>query len=494
MGIVINQSIRSSVVAYLGVIIGFINVLWLYTYFFTPEQIGLFRLIQSSAFLLATFGQIGLGSSVIKFFPRFKEEKGFLGAAILGVFIGFGLLLIVTFVFKNAITNYFSSESALFIEYFRLTLAITLSLIFFQVLEAFSRSLMNIVLPTILRDLGLRIFISLAVVLYGFNLISFDWALYIVLIAYVLNASALLYYLAFHNGMGLSFNFNFLKNGELRKVLNYGSYSLLGAGGTQIILQIDSVMISGTEGLEATGIYTIAFFIGVVIEMPKRAITQVSSALISDSFTKNDLKAIHKLYKQTSINQLIIGTLLLLGIWSNIENVYAFIPDGELYINGINVVLFIALGKLSDMAFGVNGEIIVMSNYYRFNVIAISILAILTIVLNYYLIPLYGIEGAAMASFAAMLSFNLIKFIFVWLKFGLQPFSKKSLLFLLIIAFTLLGEYLLPAFNHELLDLVVRSLIITILLIVPTYYLKVSEEFNQVLESVFVKLGLKRTQ
>lgn len=492
MGIVINQSIKSSVVAYVGVAIGFVNVLWLYTTFLTAEQIGLFRLIQSSAFLLATFGQIGLGSSVVKFFPQFKEEKGFLGTALVGALIGFVLLLITTFLFKTGITTYFSSESALFVEYFGLTLAITLSLIFFQVLEAFCRSMLNIVLPTILRDLGLRVIISIAIFLYGFGLISFDLSLYLVLTAYAKNAIVLLLYISVKKNLGLSFNPGYLKGGKLKEVLHYGFYSLLGAGGTQIILQIDSVMVSGMEGLDANGIYTIAFFIGVVIEMPKRAITQVSSALISDSFSKKDMPAVQKLYQQTSINQMIIGSLLLLGIWSNIDNLYAFIPNGGIYSEGISVVLFIALGKLSDMIFGVNGEIIVMSKYYRFNVVAIGILAASTIVLNFYLIPIYGIEGAAIASFIAMLTFNLIKFIFVWVKFNLQPFSFKSLILLLIIAVTIIGESLLPKFDLLLLDLIIRSALITILLVLPTYYLKVSIEFNKVLESVFARIGLKR--
>ena len=84
MGIVIKQSIRSSIIAYLGVAIGYINVLWLYPYFLSIEQVGLFRLIQSSAYLLATFGQIGLGQSLVKFFPEQKENKGFLSSILIG--------------------------------------------------------------------------------------------------------------------------------------------------------------------------------------------------------------------------------------------------------------------------------------------------------------------------------------------------------------------------------------------------------------------------
>ena len=332
-------------------------------------------------------------------------------------------------IFKSVIISYFKRESALFIEYFALTLIITCSLVFFQVLEAFSRSLFNIVIPTILKDIIVEFLQLLQLIGYGFDLMNFDESLYLVVFVYSLNAISLLIYVARIRGLGLNLNFSFLRDGILAQVLRFGFYSLLGAGGTQIILQIDSVMVSGMEGLDATGIYTIAFFIGIVIEIPKRSITQVSSALISQASQKHDYEAVKKLYKQTSINQMIIGSLLLITIWSNIENIYSFIPNHEQYINGINVVLFIALGKLSDMVFGVNGEIIVMSKYYRFNVLAIGILALSTIILNYYLIPKYGLEGAAIASFISMLGFNALKFLFLWSKYKLQPFTKQSFCF-----------------------------------------------------------------
>jgi O-antigen/teichoic acid export membrane protein len=244
-------------------------------------------------------------------------------------------------------------------------------------------------------------------------------------------------------------------------------------------------MISGAIGLEATGIYTIAFFIGVVIEMPKRAITQISSALLSQSFNSGDMAAVKKLYQQTSINQMIIGTLLFIGIWSNLDSVYQLIPNSEDYINGFNVVLFIALGKLSDMMFGTNGEIIIMSKYFRFNVVAVSLLAIITIVLNTILLPIYGIEGAAISSFIAMLSFNVLKYIFVWWKFKIQPFTLSTLKFIFVAGITILINYFLPKFDDIYIDLLIRSFVITIVLMGSTYALKISDEMNEVIVKAF---------
>lgn len=491
MGIIIRQSIKSSILAYIGVAIGFANILLLYPYFLSTEQVGLFRLIQSSAYLLATFGQLGLAQSFIKFFPDLKNEKGLIGATLLGGSLGFLLLCLISIISKAQLIEYFSSESPLFVEYFQLTLLVTYLIILFQLLEAYSRSLLSIVPPTLLREVGLRASTTASLLLYGFELISFNMLVYLLLAVYGLAVGGLLIYFWKRNQIHLSLDLNFLKNGRLKKILNYGLFSLIGAGGTQIILQIDSIMISGSLGLEKTGIYTIAFFIGIVIEMPKRAITQLSAPLLAQSFSKNDMPAVQKLYQQTSINQLLIGSLLLIGIWANLTNIYAFIPNKEAYLTGMNVVLFIGLGKLSDMAFGTNGEIIVMSKYYKFNVIAVSFLAVLTILLNLILIPNYGIEGAAIASFLAMLSFNIIKFFFVWFRFKIQPFNVGTVKILGIVLITLFANSLIKPLQSEIIDLIIRSGIISIILLGLAYLFKVSKEFSELANQVLSRLKLR---
>ncbi len=478
MGIVIKQSIRSSIIAYLGVLIGYINVLWLFPYFLEADQIGLFRLIQSSAFLMATFGQFGLSSALVKFFPKLKDQKGFLSFIILGGVFGFILFAAFTFLFKTEITAYFAKESGLFIEYFGITLLISFILIQFQLLEAYCRSLLKIVIPTLVRDIQLRLSITVLVALYALDIISFNGLIQWLSAAYLLMVITVIFYLRQHKAFQLSFNFKFINTALLKQIMTYAVYMMIGAGGTQIVLQIDSIMVSGALGLDATGVYTIAFFIGVVIEMPKRSITQISAPLIAQAFEKNDMPAVEKLYKQTSINQMIIGSLLLIGIWANLESLYSFIPNGEIYIQGINVALFIGLGKLSDMIFGTNGEIIVMSKHYKFNVVAVGILALLTIALNLLLISKYGIEGAAIASFLAMLTFNLSKFLFVWVKFKIQPFSMGSIKLLAIIGLVLWVNQWIPTLEQTLLDILIRSTVITILLVGLTIGLKVSEEVN----------------
>src|SRR5690606_36662766 len=160
--------------------------------------------------------------------------------------------------------------------------------------------------------------------------------------------------------------------------------------------KIDSLMVTSMIGLDANAIYSIGFAMAVVIEMPRRAISQVIMPVIAEKFSQNQTGEIDALYKRVAVNQSLLSILIFLLIWVNVDNLYSFIPNQEVYQTGKWVVLLISLGKLSDIIFSVNGEIIIFSKYYLFNITATVLMSIVIIILNLLLIPEYGIEGAAL--------------------------------------------------------------------------------------------------
>src|SRR4051794_12704479 len=93
MGIVIRQSIKSSIVSYLGVVIGTVNLLWLYTRFLSTEQIALTRVLLGASLLFATFSQLGTTQITDRFFPHFKDDSrkhnGFLIFLLFYPLVGF---------------------------------------------------------------------------------------------------------------------------------------------------------------------------------------------------------------------------------------------------------------------------------------------------------------------------------------------------------------------------------------------------------------------
>src|SRR5690606_16556395 len=156
-------------------------------------------------------------------------------------------------------------------------------------------------------------------------------------------------------------NWRPLSSAFRKEYIRYSLITLLGTAGAILIMKIDSLMVSSMIGLDANAIYAIGFAIAVVIEMPRRAVSQVVMPVIAEKFALNQPKEINVLYKKVAVNQLLLCLLIFLGIWANIDTLYLVVPIREVYQAVKGVVLLIGLGKRCDVLFSVNGEIIVSS-------------------------------------------------------------------------------------------------------------------------------------
>lgn len=487
MGIVVKQTIRTSFITYLGALIGYVNVIWLFPKFLTIDQIGLLRALQDLALLLAPFAALGLNTSILRYAPQFKGKQlhAFFTFTLLSTLLTIGFFTLVFLVFREELLSPFLDKAPRIAEYGHVALVLVLVMVLLFLFEAFSRSQLNIVFPNFIREICIRAFTTLTILLFIWFWQDIETLIYSLIGIYGLALLVLASYLFLAGGLRLNTDFQFLNRPFIKNFARYSLYTFLGSSGVMIVQKVDSLMVSSLLGTSENGIYTTAFFIAVVIEMPNRAILQISVPLLSRSFEKGDLKEINTLYTEAAINQLLIGLLFFIGIVINLPNLFALMPKGEDFARGSWVVILIGLGKLIDIMAGINGEIIVMSRHYRFNLLAVGILALLTILFNYLLIPILGLEGAALASMVAIVFYNVVKYIFVYRKFRIQPFSWKTLKALLLGGIVLAIGLWLPRLENSWLDLFYRSAIVSILYLGFTYWLKLSKEANELIHSGF---------
>ena len=86
-------------------------------------------------------------------------------------------------------------------------------------------------------------------------------------------------------------------------------------------------------------------------------------------------------------------------------------------------LLFILLsGRFFSSICGPVGVVLQMTNNQHIFQNILLIAAVFNISLNYFLIPIYGINGAAFASFASLLFWNIFMVIVVKKKFGFYSF------------------------------------------------------------------------
>jgi O-antigen/teichoic acid export membrane protein len=284
--------------------------------------------------------------------------------------------------------------------------------------------------------------------------------------------------------------FGFIKKGLRKDMLKFMLFMLSVGVGTSLSGKIDVLMISQKISLTGTGIFTIAFFMASFIEIPSRAISQITVPFVSQALKDNDMPRISMLYKRVSINQLTISGLLFCLIWINADNFFKIMPNGEIYETGKYVILFIGAAKLFDAVTGINSAILGNSRYYYYSLLFIFFLAIISVVNNMLLIPIYGVVGAAIATSVSIFLFNTCMVLFVWWKLKVQPFSWHTLKPILAIAVVLLINLLLKELAYPWVDAMIRSSLSLAVFVLIIYFLKASEDINGLAGNVLARLRI----
>jgi len=494
LGVIQKQSISGTIYSYIGVILGFITTGILYPLIFSTEEIGLFRILVSYSLLFSQFAGLGINTITIKLFPYFRDydskHHGFLGLALLISAVGLIISVFAFLLLKSSILNGDKEGSELFARYFYFVIPLIVFTLLFNVFDSYYRMLYNAVIGIIYKEVVQRVFILLMIILYFLQIIDFNQAVILYTVALISPSLFLFISLSYNKLLFINPDFSFIDKKMSKEIINVGLFGILASFSGILSMTIDSIMVERFLGLSALGVYTITFFFGGLILVPLRTMSKISAVVIADAWKANDIEIIDIIYKKSSISLSIIGLLLLIGIWGNIDNIFHIIPIK--YIGGKYVILIIGIANLSDILLSVSGQIIINSKHYRYLSYFLIIFAILLIVSNYILIPIYGIVGAALATLISKFIYNIIRYIFLYKKYKLQPFTYKIILLYLIGIMAYGISLLLPQQHNFIIDIIIRSTIITIVFVIPVYYFNISEDINNKVDTI-VKSIFKRS-
>jgi len=142
------------------------------------------------------------------------------------------------------------------------------------------------------------------------------------------------------------------------------------------------------------------------------------------------------------------------------------------------VVFYLGIGKLIDLGTGVNGQIIGTSNYWKVDFTTNVIYTIIALPLNYLLISHYQLKGAGIASLISLSFYNLMRFIFLWYKFKLQPYTWKDLLAVVFAGAGVAAAWYIPRLQSIVTDTIVRTIVFSIIFLPAVYFFKISLEVN----------------
>ena len=489
MGVIAKQSIRGTIVTYLGIAVGVVTTFFVLTRFLTTEEIGLARVLIDAAMLFIGLAQLGTNASIIRFYPYFKEkdsheDHGFFFWALVVPFIGFILFALIYWACRVPLGAWFGDKSPLFVEYYYFVLPLAFFMLYQTICESTCNVLMHIVVPRAVRELVVRVGLLAIYLLYAFRVISLDGLVIGICINYALAALINLCYFFSLQKINLRPDWTFLRaNPQLiRRYLIYTGFLILSAVTSVLAPTLSSFFVTAKMGLDSTGIFAIATYMAVMVSVPNRSVMAISSPQLARAIKEQNSEECSFLIRQVTRNMLLIGGFILLAIWVNIDLIFHILPNGTTFAQAKDVVLILGV---SQLVLGTFSICLTALNYSRFFAISLILSVILTVsalLLNNYLVPLYGMQGAALSN---LLSYGLYMALTIITVVPLGHFHvvdknwwKIAVLLAGLFAINQVWLMYMPAMNIWL-DSILRSLILIGGGAFIAYKTKLSPEINQ---------------
>ncbi len=496
MGIIKRQAIGYSIVNYAGVAIGSLSTLFLYPR--DQQAYGLFRFLLDTANMIMPFAMLGATYVSIRMFPEFRDEKkgnkGFFMLLSLMALIGTVLFALFFYYFQPILFPTEGKKDAfLFDKYILYIIPLFAFFGYFALLRQYCSNFLKVVFPAFLDQL-IKISFPIIFILFLSKIIDLTGLVHGILLHFVLMLIITFFYLKKIGELSFQLpDFQGFNKEKWQQIAGFALYGVVGSGSAMLALRIDTLMVSKMMGdLNDTGRFNIASIIGSNIAIPLTAIMAIAAPVVSKAWKDDNLLEIKKIYQKSSENLLLVGLFLFGGVVLCVNDLFALMPrpKGD-YSEEIMIVYIVGFKSVIDMATGVNDIIIGYSKSYKFNLYAIVIMAVLNIIGNLFLIPRFGIVGAAMSTFLSNLIFNVAKFIFIKMKFGLMPYTFNVVKILIInILFTSLCCFL-PDLGNPLLNILFKGGIFTVLVAAAAIYFDASQDMTALKQQILKRLSAR---
>ncbi len=485
MGIVAKQSFKNLGITYMGFTFGAINTLLLYPYIVQDAFYGLVMFILAAGTILMPIMAFGVPQTLIKYYSSYQEQADkdrFLTLMLIAPLLGIIPVVGLAFCFHEPLAALFSGINPVVRDYFWYGVGVGGAMAYFEVFYAWCRVRLQSVFGNFMKEVFGRVGVSLLLLLLYAAYLSPEDFFKALVGLYVLRALIMKCY-AYRLYKP---RFSLRWPPHSRRMLKYALLVLFGGSAALILLEIDKVMLSQFAAIENVAYYGVAVYMAAVIIAPSRAMRQITDPLTAKLLNAGSPAALKTLYQKTSLTLFIVSGLCFLLIVLNLEELYHLLP--EAYRRGGAVVFWIGLAKISDALLGNANAILYNSRHYKV-ALAFGIgFAALNVVLNALFIPQWGLKGAALASCATIIGFNLAKLWFVQVKFGCIPFTRATaqvavILLALGLVFSVVSFPLSSLFH-----IVLQSILLVGLYIVMLYRFKISADVSDLLSKVLHRM------
>ena len=544
MGIIAKQSIQGTIVTYLGVAVGFVTTFFVLTRFLSAEEIGLARVLVDAATLFIGLAQLGTSSSIIRFYPHFKQpvescsdgskllrivqdgsklsseekttlnnserealnnieqplnystqrtsEHGFFFWTILIPLVGFALFTAIYCACYTPLSQWFGEKSPLFVEYYYMVLPMAFFMLYQTVFETNANVRMHIVVPRAVRELITRIGLLVAYLLYAYRIVDIDGFVVALCAVYAVAMLCNIVYLFSLGEVSLRPDWQFLRDNRplVKQYALYTGFLLVSAVSSVLAPTLSSFFITAEMGLTYTGIFAIATYIAVMVSIPYRSVTAIAAPQLATAIKNNNHSEIRHLMQQVSSNLLLIGGMILCAIWLNIDLIFHILPNGATYAEACHVVLLLGISQLIIASCSFTLNTLNYSRFYAFSLLFSFLLTVASILLNNALIPLFGMNGAALSNLISYALYFVLIVLVVRATMHTPTFTTQHIKIASLLVVIFLMNYLWQSFmpiNNIWISSILRTAVLMGGACGVVWFADLSPEIKQQVRSFITK-------
>ncbi len=492
MNTIARQSSLGLIAIYIGIVLGFVNVLLIMPALLSAEEIGLINLIFSVVMLIYPLMNFSATQILKRYFTHVKDRQEIFNFSFLISCFGAIFFAFLFYFGEPIFIKYYKTNSPEILSYFWWIYVVCIMMSWTDIATSYATVQGRFHLSAFSREIFYRLGIMFSLGVLFVQWISFSQYIYIHYILYGLSG-LLIILLLFRQGLfRVTLRLPPFSRSVNKSIFKYGSFTVFIGLASVIAVRIDLIMLGSMEGLKDVGIYTIAMFMATVIEVPRRSVLQSSEPIIRMAIKENDIRKAAQIHYKTILNLLFIGGLLLVVLASNLNSIYSLIPNGEVYKQGFWVVLFIGMAKISEIFGGSIQEIILSSRYYIVSIVFIVLLAVSTISLNYYLIPIYGLNGAAVSTLISAALIAIIKNLIF--KFIFKEKVYNYTIVAVILFYTLLGAglFYIPSFSFPVFSIILKCTIAGLSAFLFLKWTRISPDLNQLINQILSQVKMDK--
>jgi len=379
--------------------------------------------------ILAIISRLGLDTSLVRFLSKYVQ----IGAIHLvkRLYIkSMSIVIVVALIFSFSLM-FFSTPIAHFMniekEYLVIVTYSFLPLVLFHMNVQAIRGLKKMISFSFLNTIAISLFTFLILVVMSYFLSDDKLPIY----AYVVSVFLMTlgsYALWFRHSFQLEKNS--ISEHELlstKELLNISFPLLMGQSMMLIMGKVDLFMLASMSSSEQVGIYNIALKLSMMSYMGLMAVNSIAAPKFSELHASGNVQGLKKIVQQST------KTIFWISLPSII--IFLFLPESILNLFGEEfkiaalTLIILSIGKMFSAISGSVGTFLQMVGKQKVFQNILVFAAALNIVLNYVLIPKYGIEGAAFASAISGVLWNLWMIIYIKKNFGFYtiylPWIKK---------------------------------------------------------------------